>query len=121
MQNKCRLSPVALGLALGVFWGVVIAAIGLLALYTTHGKILIANMSLFFHLGSSATVGGVLLAGFMAFIDALVMGIIIAGLYNLFCCCCPKSKIANACCSASCKCECPCCKKNPTIVEKENI
>lgn len=109
MKHSSHLKPMPLGLALGVFWGVVILLVGFLALYTEHGKALVLNLTSFFHLGATSTVSGVLLAGLMAFIDAFVIGFIIAHLYNLFSCCFTKS----SCCSLnSSDCVCPCCKKD---------
>lgn len=36
-MNGCKLSPMALGLALGVLWGVSILVLGLLAYFYTYG------------------------------------------------------------------------------------
>lgn len=94
-MKGCKLSPVALGLAFGVLWGVSILVIGLLAYFYTYGHgFVIAVGSLY--PGYTPSIKGSILGGIIGFIDAFIMGFIIAWLYNLFCCCkcvcCDKKK-----------------------------
>ncbi|KTC86885.1 bacteriophage holin [Legionella brunensis] len=88
-MNKCKLSPVALGLSLGVLWGLSVLILGLIATYYSYGKPFVASMGALY-IGYEPTVLGSLLGGLIAFIDSFIGGFLIAWLYNLFSCCCRK-------------------------------
>ncbi|MDP3704899.1 MAG: bacteriophage holin [Legionellaceae bacterium] len=86
---KCKLSPVALGLALGVFWGLSILAMGLLASYFMYGTAFVTAMGNMY-VGYEASVLGSVIGGFIGFVDAFIGGAIIGWLYNVFSGCCGK-------------------------------
>ncbi|KTD02150.1 bacteriophage holin [Fluoribacter gormanii] len=94
-MNGCKLSPVALGLAFGVLWGISILVMGLLAYYYTYGHGFVIAMGSLYP-GYAPSILGSLLGGVIGFIDAFITGFIIAWLYNVFCCCkcmcCDKKK-----------------------------
>ena len=96
-MNANKLSPMALGLALGVLWGVLILSAGLLAHYFTYGISFVASMQTIY-IGYAPTLGGSIIGGLFGFIDGLIGGVIIAWLYNCFLKCCQ-------CCSKSSKCQ----------------
>lgn len=85
-MEKCRICPVALGLALGVMWGVSIAFMGLLAHYSMYGRPFVEAMGALY-IGYHPSVAGSLIGGLIGFIDAFIGGAIIAWLYNMFCKC----------------------------------
>lgn len=85
-MNKCKLSPVALGLSLGILWGVSVLILGLIATYYAYGKPFVAAVG-GLYIGYEPTILGSLLGGLIAFIDFFICGLIIAWLYNLFACC----------------------------------
>ncbi len=83
MTTKCRICPVSLGLSLGVMWGVSIAVMGLLAHFYMYGKPFVAAVGQLY-IGYDPSIVGSLFGGFIGFVDAFVMGYVIAWLYNLF-------------------------------------
>ncbi|MDP3561251.1 MAG: bacteriophage holin [Legionellaceae bacterium] len=83
MVTKCKLSPVALGLSLGVFWGLGVFIMGLVAAYFMFGTPFVTAMGSVY-VGYEATLLGSFIGGLIAFVDAFIGGLIIAGLYNLF-------------------------------------
>ncbi|CEK09209.1 bacteriophage holin [Legionella hackeliae] len=85
-MNKCKLSPVALGLSLGVIWGISILILGLIATYYSYAKPFVSAMGALY-VGYEPTVIGSLLGGLIAFIDFFIFGFLIGWLYNLFACC----------------------------------
>ncbi|QRN03195.1 hypothetical protein GH742_04555 [Legionella sp. MW5194] len=90
-MNNARLSPVALGLALGIFWGISILIMGLIATYYAYGKPFVASMGLLYP-GFEPTVLGSLIGAVIGFVDLFIGGVIIALLYNAF---------AGVCCRQS--------------------
>ena len=80
---NCRLSPLALGLAAGVLWGVSILIMGLIATYYAYGRPFVEAMSVMYT-GYEASIKGSFLGGAMGFIDAFIGALIFAWLYNLF-------------------------------------
>lgn len=94
--NNCKLSPLALGLSLGIIWGVSVLIAGLIALHFSYGKPFVVAMSNMY-IGYEPTIIGSLIGGAFGFVDGLIGGALIAALYNLFARC-------YACCSpASCE------------------
>ena len=85
-MSGCKLSPVGLGLALGVFWGLSVLVIGLMATYYVVGHDLVVSMGSVFP-GYTHSLQGSFIGAGIAFIDSFIFGFIIAGLYNLFSCC----------------------------------
>ncbi len=88
-MTNCRLSPLALGLSLGVIWGVSVFIMGLLAQYYSYGTGFVGAMGVIY-VGYEPSIMGSLIGGLFGFIDALVGGALIAWLYNVFAKCCNK-------------------------------
>ncbi|HHF7372613.1 bacteriophage holin [Legionella bozemanae] len=94
-MKGCKLSPVGLGLAFGVLWGISILMLGLLAYYYTYGHGFVVAVGSLYP-GYEPSIKGSLLGAVIGFIDAFITGFLIAWLYNLFsgckCVCCDKQK-----------------------------
>lgn len=88
-MTKCRLSPLALGLSVGVVWGASIVIMGLLAHYFAYGTAFVTAVGVVY-VGYEPSIMGSVIGGLFAFIDALVGGALIAWLYNVFSGCCCK-------------------------------
>ncbi|MGC1183082.1 bacteriophage holin [Legionella sp.] len=99
-MSGCKLSPVGLGLAFGVLWGISILFLGLVATYYAYGHEFVASMGNLYP-GYTPSIKGSLLGGIIAFIDAFIMGFLIGWLYNKFS-----------------HCYCPCCYKDTKEVKK---
>jgi hypothetical protein len=92
VMTNCRLSPIALGLALGVLWGMSIFLMGLIAYYSTYGQPFVAAVSSLY-VGYQPSILGSIIGGVIGLVDAFIGGVILAWLYNLFAhCCCKKEK-----------------------------
>lgn len=89
-MTKCRLSPVALGLALG--------SLGVLAVLIFAIATFIGVDSGFVHMlhkmheGMEQTVAGFFLAALISFLGGFVRGFFIGWFYNLFTKCCCQGK-----------------------------
>lgn len=86
-----RLSPVALGMSLGILWGFALFILGLVAYYYTYGKPLVTAMATLY-MGYEPSVQGSIIGGLVGFVYAFIVGFLIAWLYNRFVCnpeCCP--------------------------------
>ncbi len=88
-MTKCRLSPLAFGLSLGVVWGVSVFIMGLLAQYYAYGTEFVSAMGVVY-IGYEPSIIGSAIGGLFGFIDALVGGALVAWLYNVFSGCCRK-------------------------------
>ncbi len=77
-----KLKPVALGLSLGILWGVGLAALTAWALFRGHGEILDKLGG--YYLGYSVSPAGILIGALWGFADAFIGGFLIAWLYNRF-------------------------------------
>lgn len=82
-MEKSKLCPVSFGLALGVFWGVTLFILGLIAHHYMYGKAFIDAMG-HLYLGYGPTYMGSVIGGLIGFVDAFIGGFIIAWLYNKF-------------------------------------
>ncbi|STX40356.1 Uncharacterised protein [Legionella donaldsonii] len=92
-MTNCRLSPMALGLALGILWGISIFLMGIIAYYSSYGQPFVAAMGSLY-VGYQPSILGSVIGGIIGFIDAFIGGVILAWLYNLFAhCCCKKSEV----------------------------
>ena len=87
-MTKTKLSPAALGLALGVLWGGSLLFLGLLTHFGYEGYLVSSWRSM--PLGYDVSILSSFIAGLIGFIDGFVRGAILAWLYNLFACCCCK-------------------------------
>jgi hypothetical protein len=88
-MTKCKLGPLAFGLSLGVIWGTSVLIMGLLAQYFSYGTEFVSAMGVIY-IGYEPSIMGSVIGGLFGFIDALVGGILIAWLYNVFSGCCKK-------------------------------
>lgn len=89
----CHLKPWALGLAIGIIWGLCILIMGLFVHYEVVRETLITNGNVYF-LDYGPTVKGSIVGGLIGFIHGFIKGFLIAWLYNIFtrCCkCCRKT------------------------------
>ncbi len=90
MENtKMKLGVASFGMALGVTWGLGMLLMGIVAWQTGWGLDFLNIMSSVY-IGYAATLGGSIVGAIWGFFDALIAGIVIAFLYNLFNRGCPK-------------------------------
>ena len=88
-MTKCKLSPVALGLALGVLWGASLLLLGLLTHFGYEGSVVASLRTL--HVGYDFSILGSFIAALIGFVDGFIRGAILGWLYNCFAnCCCKK-------------------------------
>ncbi len=99
-----RLSPVRLGLSLGIIWGLSLLTIGLLAIFSGYGHSFITTIGTMY-LGYAPTVLGSLIGCVIGFADAFISGFLIAWLYNFI----------GRCRSKGCDCGCSCCDKEDSV------
>lgn len=97
MCNCHRLNPVALGMAIGIIWGVSLLIIGLIATGTSYGHPFISAVATVY-IGYAPTVLGSLIGFVIGLVDGFIDGFIIGWLYNVFAGCCKKN------CSNTCSC-----------------
>lgn len=82
-MERIQISPVSFGLALGVFWGVSVLLMGLMAYFFgfEEGVVaIIGNMYIEYQI----SIIGSFLRGIIGFIDGFITGVILAWLYNFF-------------------------------------
>lgn len=96
-MNKCRMSPFALGMALGLVWGLSLLIMGLVACYVDYGRPFVTSINTLYW-GYEPTILGSFIGAGIGFVDAFIGGAIIAALYNCFCGCC-------GCCSSGKECK----------------
>lgn len=82
LMNEKKISPLAAGLAFGIYFGVGLFLIGLIARLTGYCKIFVSFMSTFY-IGYSYTLLGSLLGLVRGFVDWFVGAYIIIRLYNM--------------------------------------
>ena len=85
-KNGGRLCVVALGLATGVVWGVMMLLIGFAMMHADYGKAFFDVMASLYP-GYAATVGGSFLGLLWGFVDGFIGGALVAVFYNFFCRC----------------------------------
>ncbi|KTD31233.1 hypothetical protein Lmor_2730 [Legionella moravica] len=85
-MNGCKLSPVGLGLSLGVLWGLSMLFLGISAYYYSYGKPFVEAVASLY-LGYEPSIKGSIIGGICGFINAFITGFLIAWLYNKFSCC----------------------------------
>lgn len=85
-MSGCKLSPKALGLSLGILWGLSVFFLGLAAYYYSYGKPFIDTMATLY-LGFEPSIKGSIIGGLLGFLNAFITGLIIGWLYNCFNCC----------------------------------
>jgi hypothetical protein len=77
-----KLKPMALGIAIGILWGVSILLTTLLSHYTGYGKLFLEALPQSIYPGYSITLGGGIIGLLYGFIDGFVGGAIIGWIYN---------------------------------------
>ncbi len=82
-MQTCKLSPVALGLALGIFWALSMLVIGLLSFYADYGTTFIMTVNSLY-LINEITLLNVFIGTVVGFVDGFIGGLIFAYLYNFF-------------------------------------
>ncbi|WP_367605648.1 hypothetical protein [Legionella sp. W05-934-2] len=91
-MEKCRLSIKGLGLALGVFMGLTMLILGLMAYFIDYGTTIVMTMNALYMI-NGITLANVFLGTALAFIHGFIDGVVIAFLYNIFGGnCCSKGK-----------------------------
>ena len=83
MDNTCRMSVKALGLAFGVLWGVSLLLMGLLAHFFDYGTPFVSGIGNLY-IGYAPTIAGSFLGAVIGFIDGFICGAVLAWLYNCF-------------------------------------
>lgn len=92
-MTKLKLSPLALGLAFGIIWGVSVLIMGLLASFYSYGTPFVTSVGVLY-VGYEPTITGAIIGGLIGFIDAFIGGVILAWLYNFFAHCrCKKGDV----------------------------
>jgi hypothetical protein len=86
-----KLNPMALGLSLGIMWGVSMLIMGLVAYYFMFGTPFVTAMG-GIYVGYEPSITGSIIGGVIGFIDAFIGGLMIAWLYNCFSGCCSSKK-----------------------------
>ncbi len=82
MANN-RMSPLGLGLSLGVIWGLSIFLMGLAAYYYAYGYAFVTALGSIY-IGYAPSFMGSVWGGIIGFVDAFITGFLIAWLYNKF-------------------------------------
>lgn len=94
-MNGCKLSPVALGLAIGILWGVSLLVMGLVAHFYVYGKPFVDALATLYW-GYEPSIQGSVIGGIIGLVDGFIMGALIGWLYNKFsacvCTCCVPGK-----------------------------
>lgn len=78
-----KLDARALGLSLGVLWGLSVVFMGLAAMACSWAARFVHLLSSLY-IGYDATITGSLIGGVWGFVDAAIAGVLIAWLYNKF-------------------------------------
>ena len=78
-----KLDVKALGLSLGITWGVSVALMGLICMISGWGSSFVGAIGNFYF-GYKPTIIGCLIGGIWGFFDMGIGGVIIAWLYNKF-------------------------------------
>jgi hypothetical protein len=86
-MSGSRISPVSLGLALGLLWGLSVFGVGLLAYLYSYGQPFVTAVGNVY-VGYVPSLKGSALGGILAFLNAFVTGFLIALFYNMFNRCC---------------------------------
>ena len=81
--TACKCSPKALGLAIGIIWGIACLLIGIFSMYGYGNAFLDLFASVY--RGYAATWGGAAIGAIWGFVDGFIAGFLIAWLYNKFC------------------------------------
>lgn len=83
-MKTLKLNPLALGVSLGIVWGVSIFIIGLVAHFFMYGSAFVSAMGIVY-VGYGSSIASCINAAAIGFVDAFIIGALIGWLYNLFC------------------------------------
>ncbi len=83
MNNYLKISPLGLGMALGLVWLMSIVIISLLAMYVGYGVALVDLLATVYS-GYELSAIGILIGAGWSFLDGFIGGGLIAFFYNLF-------------------------------------
>jgi len=83
MKTEIKLRVMSLGLAFGVFWGVMMCIMTLISVYTGYAKLFLEAFTQIYP-GFTVSLGGSALVLVYGFIDGFVFGAGIGWLYNRF-------------------------------------
>lgn len=87
-STKTKLSACALGMSLGVTWGLGVALLGMMAwLGDGWGGAIVTSLGSLY-IGFKATGVGSIIGAVWGFADGFITGLIIAWIYNFVMCCC---------------------------------
>lgn len=89
MSTHGKAHPIALGMAIGVFWGITVFFMGLVAHYFSYGVGFVESLQTVY-IGYSVSMAGAFVGGLIGFVDGFCSGVIVGWLYNLFSRCCCK-------------------------------
>ncbi len=81
--KPCKLSPRALGLGLGILWGLAVLLIGLAATYWGYGTQFVGMFEALYP-GFKLGIQGCIIGGLWGLVDGFVLGVLLAWLYNKF-------------------------------------
>jgi hypothetical protein len=89
MKCYCSLKPSALGMTIGLLWGLTVLLMGLAAHYYLVGQEFVTAVGTIYF-GYGPTVAGSFLGGLIGFVHGFIKGAIFAWIYNCFvsCACC---------------------------------
>jgi hypothetical protein len=79
-----RLKPLALGLAIGLFWGVVLFVTTWLSFYTGYGRLFLETLAQSVYPGYSISPVGSFIGLLYGALDGFFCGVIISLIYNKF-------------------------------------
>ncbi len=77
-----KIKPLALGLSLGIVWGVVLFSTTWLSYFTGYGRLMLDVLAGSIYPGYSISPLGSFLGLFYGFIDLAVMGTLVGWIYN---------------------------------------
>lgn len=92
MDHHHRLSPLAFGLAIGIVWAIVVFSAGFTAQPSWgYGVGFVTSLSSIY-IGYGPSLEGSFIGALWALIDGLIVGLLIAWVYNFFASCCKSKK-----------------------------
>ena len=84
MNNYLKLSPLAMGLSLGIIWSLSFLSFCILSIYFGYGIGVVNALSALYIGFDITTTVGILIGVAWSFLDAFLGGVILAFIYNLF-------------------------------------
>ncbi len=81
--KPCKLSPRALGLSLGIIWGLAVLIIGLAATFWGYGTQFVSMFEALYP-GFKLGIQGCIIGGLWGLVDGFVFGVLLGWIYNRF-------------------------------------